>query len=157
MQNSMKSAAWLRSIFLCGLGLVTNAHAQGITHLIEGKQRTCSQVLAQSTKTCPKRHEQAFERWGARIPAFMASDRLGPLGRPMKDFNYGDLASGGLTACLKADNGENEAQYVDTMSALYPEYRRIAFLPLWFSAMAHLCPEITFPQASGGSKDLRPR
>jgi hypothetical protein len=149
----------------------TPKSAAQTTITIQGKARTCGELTCENPKgcgasaKCNANYQRSFDRWGSRIDKYVTSGRLGPLGnaigtidapRPGSRWRYQDLAAAGLAACYIADRGGNEDTFINYMLESNPGEDRIVFLPLWFGAQRHLCPDVKFRSAVRGKDRITP-
>ena len=137
------------------------------TVTIDGKPRTCAELICESPKgcaataSCNENFQRAFDRWGSKIHAYVTSGSLGPLGndvgtidkpRAGSRWRYQDVAAAGLSACFIADRGGNDTKFIDYMLESHPREDRLALLPFWFGAQRHLCPDVKFPMLGGDQR-----
>jgi hypothetical protein len=117
------------------------ARSSEVTVNVAGQEYTCGQLIDAENQVCSLDFQDAFDRWGDRVDAYVNSGRLGPLGNEMR---FEDAAASGLAACIVAERGGPEQAYIDFLRQFYPEESGVAFRPRWVGADRDLCPDVDF-------------
>jgi hypothetical protein len=126
---------------------------------VDGKSRTCEEMINAEGNKCDSGFLEAFKRWGANLadgssaPEIRKAVAAQPAGSLVK-LSKRDLHANFLAACGLVDRLEGFEQY-DAYLTQYAEptnraERRLTFL----AAGAYVCPELNFkdpgPDAGGG-------
>jgi hypothetical protein len=114
-----------------------------VVHTLEGTELTCEEALDINPEVgCPDDVVEVWEEWGQNLPDYVDSGQLGPL--IDESYAVGDVAFAGVMACVIADGGGDDQDFIDFMTDPYnqtqlEDLQGTELLPAWFEAPQSLC------------------